>query len=141
MKSLQVMTDKFAIGLSVACVIHCFALPLLLVLLPSAAALQLDNEAFHLWMVAAVLPSSLYALTMGCKKHKRYSLLLMGFAGLSLLVLALAMGEDRIGEAGEKTLTVAGAVCLALGHWFNYRLCRARDQQCCASPDENQIGI
>ena len=102
MKSHQKIADKLAIGLSLACVLHCLALPIMLVLLPSLAALNLDNEAFHLWMVVAVLPSSIYALTMGCKQHKRYQLLVWGIVGLALLVLALALGEERIGEWGEK---------------------------------------
>lgn len=136
MKSYQKITDKLAIGLSLACVIHCLALPVMLVLLPTLAALNLDNEAFHLWMVVAVLPSSLYALTMGCKQHKRYQLLIWGIVGLALLVLALALGEERIGEWGEKTLTVLGATLVAVGHWFNFRLCDAQTKtnshNCCA---------
>ena len=134
MKAAQVITDKLAIGLSLACAIHCLALPVLLVLLPGTVALQLDNEAFHLWMVAAVLPSSVYALTVGCKQHKRYQVLFLGFIGLVLLVLALALGEDRIGEAGEKILTVAGAAFIAFGHWFNYRICHAQKHKDCACP-------
>ena len=126
MKSHQKITDKLAIGLSLACVLHCLALPIMLVLLPSLAALNLDNEAFHLWMVVAVIPSSIYALTMGCKQHRRYQLLVWGVVGLALLILALALGEERIGEWGEKGLTVLGATFVAIGHWFNFRLCDAQ---------------
>ena len=70
MKTVQEYTDKFAIGLSMLCAIHCLLLPLLLVALPSISALQIENEAFHFWMLAAVIPTSLYALSMGCKKHQ-----------------------------------------------------------------------
>ena len=105
MKTTQAITDKLAIGLSLACVIHCLALPVLLVLLPGIAALQLNNESFHLWMVVAVLPSSIYALTLGCKQHKRYQLLFLGSVGIVLMILALFLGEAVIGELGEKILT------------------------------------
>lgn len=135
MKTAQVITDKLAIGLSLACAIHCLALPVLLALLPSMAALQLDNEAFHLWMIAAVLPSSVYALSIGCKQHKRYQLFFLGAIGLTLLVLALVLGEDLIGEDGEKILTVAGASFVALGHWLNFRLCHAQNHKDCACPE------
>ena len=47
---LQLMMDKFAIGLSAMCSIHCLAVPVLLVLLPSTAVLGLGNEQFHFWM-------------------------------------------------------------------------------------------
>lgn len=135
MNTTQAVTDKLAIGLSLGCAIHCLFLPILLVLLPSMAVLQLDNEAFHFWMLVAVIPTSIYALTLGCKQHKRYRLLILGFIGLALLILALALGEERIGEAGEKILTVIGASFVAFGHWFNYRLCRAQKHEDCGCPN------
>ena len=124
MNTVQALTDKLAIGLSLMCAIHCLAITSLLALLPSVVALPLENEAFHLWMVVAVLPSSAYALTLGCKQHKRYQLVILGSIGLTLLVLALALGEERIGEFWEKILTVFGAGFVASGHWFNFRLCQ-----------------
>ena len=132
MKTTQAITDKLAIGLSLACVVHCLALPVLLILLPSLAALQLGDETFHLLMVAAVFPSSIYALSMGCKQHKRYQLVFLGAAGLILLLLPIVLGEERVGETGEKILTIVGAAFVAVGHWLNYRLCHALNHTDCA---------
>lgn len=141
MKTAQAVTDKFAIGLSMMCAIHCLALPFLLALLPSLAALQLDNEAFHLWMVVAVLPTSIYALTLGCKQHKRYRLLILSAIGLAMLFMGLLLGEAIIGEAGEKILSVTGAGFVAVGHWFNYRLCRIQKHKDCACPNDKHLGL
>ncbi len=132
MKTAQALTDQLAIGLSLACAAHCVAIPFLLLLVPSMAILPLGGEIVHFWLVVAVIPSSVYALTMGCKRHKYYRLLGLGAVGLSLLVLALVLGEDRIGELGEKGLTLLGAGCIAAGHWLNYRLCRSQDEANCA---------
>lgn len=129
MKNIQILTDKVSIGLSLLCAIHCLAFPLLLVLLPSVAALQLDNEAFHLWMVLAVIPTSVYALTVGCKRHKHRYLLAVGLVGLAFLVLAVAFGESVLGEFWEKALTVLGAATLTYGHFKNYRYCSS-DESC-----------
>lgn len=136
MKTAQAITDKLAIGLSLLCTIHCLALPLILVLLPSMVALQPDNEAFHAWMVVAVLPSSIYALTLGCKLHQRYGLFIIGAFGLMLLVLGLVLGEERIGETTEKIITVLGASFVAVGHWFNYRLCCAQKHTACSCAND-----
>lgn len=141
MKTAQAITDKFAIGLSLICTIHCLALPILLALLPSMAALQLDNEAFHLWMIIAVLPTSIYALTLGCKQHKRYRVFILGSIGLSLLVLALVLGEKHVGEAGEKILTIIGAGFVAVGHWFNYRLCYTQNHKDCDCPSNEHVKL
>jgi TRAP-type uncharacterized transport system fused permease subunit len=130
MKSLQILLDKTAIGLSIACTFHCLILPFLLVFLPSLVALPLQNEAFHLWMIVAVVPTSMYALTVGCKQHKRYSLLALGAVGICFLVLALLLGERW-----EKLLTTIGAVIIAFGHLRNYRLCAVKPDCECGEGD------
>ena len=135
MISTRAFTDKMAMSLSLLCALHCLVSPLIIVMLPSLAALQFDGEAFHLWMVLAVIPTSVYALTMGCKQHKRYRLLIMGFVGLLFLLSAVLPGEGVIGEFWEKALTVTGAAIIALGHYRNYHLCR--HQEFCACPDHH----
>jgi peptidoglycan/LPS O-acetylase OafA/YrhL len=124
MKREQMVTDKFAIGLSLICAIHCLALPILLIILPSMIALQLDNEIFHTLIIITVLPVSIFALTLGYKQHKRNWLLILGFTGLLLLVIAVILGEETTGEFGEKLLTVLGASLVAAGHLWNFRLCQ-----------------
>lgn len=132
MKTLQSFTDKTAISLSFLCTIHCLAMPLLVVLLPSLAALPLEEEAFHLWMVFIVVPVSIYALTMGCKNHKRYRVLLVGGIGLCILIATVLAGHDALGETWEKTLTVIGSSIIALGHFWNHRLCQQHDSCDCS---------
>lgn len=131
MKSIQGFSDKLAISLSFLCAMHCLATPLVLVLLPSIAALQFNNEAFHIWMVTIVIPISIYALTMGCNQHKRYQLLALGGAGLAFLLLAVLLGETVIGEFWEKTLTLVGSILIIIGHYRNFRLCQVQESCCC----------
>ena len=129
MKNIQATTDKMAISLSVLCTIHCLALPLVVILLPAVASLSLDDEVFHLWIVLAVMPISAFALTMGCKKHQYYRLLIIGGIGLSILDMTLLLGHQILGEAGEKIGTVIGSSIVALGHIYNYRWCQ-RQERC-----------
>ena len=134
---VRALTDKMAMSLSLLCALHCVATPVVLVMLPSLAALQFDDEAFHLWMVLAVIPISSYALTMGCKRHKRYRLLGVGLVGLLFLLSAVLLGEAVISEFQEKALTVIGAVTITLGHYWNYRLCRRQESCLCPQhPDK-----
>ena len=132
MKTVQTVTDRLAIGLSLACTMHCLATPALLVLLPSLTALQLDNEAFHFCLVFAVIPTSLFAITLCCKQHNRYQLFVLCSLGLAMLFSALIL-EERIGETGEKLLTVLGSSLIVIGHWLNYRLCRKQNYSDCVS--------
>lgn len=123
MKTIQALTDKFAVGLSLVCAAHCLLFPVLVALLPSLAVLGLESESFHFWMVVLVIPTSIYALTLGCKNHKNYRLLILGAVGVGFLISALVFGE-MYGEMAEKILTLTGAALIAVGHLLNYRLCR-----------------
>jgi hypothetical protein len=120
----QAFADKTAIGLSFICTIHCLALPFIVVMLPSLAVFNLEDEIYQLWMVIAVIPTSLYALTMGCKKHKKASVIVLGAVGLAIIITATWLGHDVLGETGEKVFSVLGSVIIALGHLINYQLCR-----------------
>ncbi|CAM4415268.1 MerC domain-containing protein [Pseudoalteromonas ostreae] len=131
MKPTQSVMDKFAIGLSIMCTIHCFTTPISLTLLPSLAALQLDSEQFHIWILAAVIPTSVLALSLGCKKHKRFRYMVSGLIGVILMVLAVTVGEWLFGELGEKGFTLVGAAFIAVAHWFNYCQCLAKDDEDC----------
>ncbi len=113
MKTFQLITDRLAIALSLACVIHCLALPVILIAVPSIVAVYLDSEYFHIWMVLAAIPTSIYALTLGCKEHKRNEFIVLAAIGLIFLLSALFFGEEA-----EQPLTVAGASFLSLAHWL-----------------------
>ena len=136
MSSNQLLADKVSISLSLLCAVHCLAIPLIVVFLPSLAGLPLQDEAFHLWLVIGILPLSIYALTLGCKKHKRSRVLIFGGIGLFVLTATVILGHERLGENWEKTLTVFGATLVALGHVLNYRLCQS--QYNCLCPQHQQ---
>lgn len=139
--TLQSLSDKTAISLSALCTLHCLALPFILVVFPNIAALQLDNEAFHLWMIIAVVPISAYALTMGCRRHRQKHVVALGILGLALLVGAIVVGHSLYGEIAEKALTLAGAALIALGHFRNYRLCQQRKACECSKESDTVSAI
>jgi len=130
MKNIQALADKAAITLSFICTIHCLALPLAVVLLPALAVLNLEDEASHLWMLAAVVPTSLFALTMGCKKHKKLAVMVFGLVGLAVLITAVLLSHDILNEAGEQILLATGAIIIALGHLRNHQLCKRSSCEC-----------
>jgi hypothetical protein len=133
MKTLPISTDKIAISLSLLCTVHCVATPILIALVPSLAILGLDSETFHLRMVIAVFPISLYALILGYIKHHESSVLFTGILGLAFLISAVLFGESHLGEVGEKVCTVIGSVLIALSHFKNFTLCRKLEKCVCPS--------
>ncbi len=132
MSQTQRVADGASIGLSALCVFHCLALPVLVTVAPSLLALPLNNEAFHLWLVCAVIPISIFALTMGCKKHQRHAVWIVGAIGVGILLMAALGGEAR-GETFERTFTLVGAGIIAIAHYWNYQLCRDAHCDDCAA--------
>ncbi len=130
MKLVSISIDKAAIGISFACAVHCLLLPVALVFLPTLTVGALGDERFHQWMLMAVLPTSLIALTMGCRRHRNMSVLAMALPGLVILTLAAILGHDTLGESGEKIATLLGAALIALGHIRNHTLCRRLQCRC-----------
>lgn len=116
--------DKFAVSTSAICAVHCAFLPIALSLFPALGTSVFGQESFHVLLLWLVIPLSFVALTMGCRKHKSWSVALLGLAGLTFLVAAASLGHDTLGEIGERVVTLIGATMIALGHLRNYRLCR-----------------
>ncbi|MBT5686848.1 MAG: MerC domain-containing protein [Gammaproteobacteria bacterium] len=116
--------DKASISLSVVCAIHCLLLPLALVLIPSIAVLPIADERFHQLLVVLVLPTSLFALTIGCRRHRQWRVMVCGALGLTVLFLTVLAGHEMLGEFGEKSLTLLGAILVAISHIINFRQCK-----------------
>lgn len=130
MKTASTHLDKMAIGLSLACAIHCLLLPIALVMLPTLAANTFADERFHRWLLLAVLPTSLFAMTMGCRRHRNMTVLAFGLPGLCIITLTAFWGHDVLGETGERLASLLGACLIVIGHLKNHVLCRKLNCAC-----------
>ena len=126
----QYVSDKFAMGLSLACVIHCFFVPSFLILTSGMLSVSLDNEFVHKLLVLVAVPISSFALIKGYKYHKTFSFISSGILGLVALILAVLLGESNLGEFGEKGLTLLGSILVAYSHFKNYKMCIKLDCSC-----------
>ena len=120
----SMLLDRASIGLSILCVLHCFATPILLAFAPSLLALGVADEKFHFILIFLIIPASLIALTLGCRRHGDMSILYWGCGGLIVLLGTLLLGHDLLGDAGEKIMTVFGSGLVVIGHTLNFRACR-----------------
>jgi hypothetical protein len=124
--NLQRLLDRVSIWASGACIVHCLAMPALLVLLPVLASTTLSDPEFHAVMLVWIVPFSLLALYLGCRRHKDRRVLALGLLGLAVLAATSVLGHDLLGETGEKVATVLGGGILIAGHYRNHRLCRSQ---------------
>jgi hypothetical protein len=107
--------DITAFALSVACLLHCLAMPLLTVILPIVGMGLFVDELVHPVLLSIALPVSLIALLNGCGQHRRRSLLVAGVMGLALMALAIT----GLNEGQERFLTVIGVLLVAAAHLLN----------------------
>ena len=80
--------DKAAIGLSLACALHCLMVPLLLALFPSGALSGLGDERIHLGLLFLIIPISVFSLTLGCRVHRNLMVVAVGVTGICILCLS-----------------------------------------------------
>lgn len=124
---IQKYMDGVAVSASTLCVLHCLVTPLLLVAVPVISSTFVADELFHKTLVAFVLPVSLIALFLGCRRHRDRIVLVLGSLGLVALVSVALVGHELLGEFGEKVATAISGVILVIGHVRNYYLCRHND--------------
>jgi len=125
MYRVQGITDKTAIGLSALCLVHCLAVPLLLLVFPSVALAFFTHELFHQALLFGIVPLSFIALFYGFRLHQNMSVVAAISIGLMFLLAAVLIDhhalEAILGHYGEAILTVIGSVTLAIGHVRNSR--------------------
>lgn len=110
--------DAAGIGLASLCIIHCMAMPLMVAAMPILSDVLDLPEAFHLGMVLAAVPLSGFGLLQGFGRHGRVLPPILGFAGLGVMIAAVAFASS---ETGETIMTAAGSVALVLAHLMNWR--------------------
>ncbi len=140
--------DSLAISMSVICAVHCLLTPLLITLLPIISTTFWVHENFHLWMVFLVVPTTLLAVFMGCRKHKDKLVAILSVTGLAFIVFVaiyqytfhslqpladcgVCPSCAQIGTIGFLNPTTIfnsiGGLFLASAHFRNFKLCRKAD--------------
>ncbi len=117
---IQRLTDYTSISLASICVVHCFLMPVALILFPVVGSTFVFEEIFHELMLFLVIPASVVAIFLGCRRHKDFNVIMLGILGLGFLLA----GAFAAAGYGEYIFTFIGAFIMISGHLRNFRLCR-----------------
>lgn len=131
MKKLIRFADFAGMAASVLCLLHCLAMPLVLLAFP-LLGLKDEHHALHDVLLLGVAVPVLLALVPGYLAHRDPAPPLLGAAGLGVLLLAVTVAGPRFGHGFETALAVASSVLLLAAHLRNHRHCR----QCVAPRGE-----
>jgi hypothetical protein len=109
--------DRYAMGLSGLCAVHCVA-SAVLVALASAAGGLLLHPLFHEVGLTIAIGLGALALGRGVFQHGYMAPAVTGSLGLGMMAGALSLPH---GDGGETLWTIIGVAVLALGHDLNRR--------------------
>ena len=124
-KKINNIGDKISICLSICCILHCIALPIFILIIPSFASFWINDEQVHLYLVLLAIPISLFTMFKSLKHHNSYKCI--SLAGLGLLLLISAIYIHDLGEIFEKSFTIVGATILFIAHFINMRFIKKRN--------------
>lgn len=111
--------DRVAVMLSAVCLLHCLAIPLVVLVLPALSSLLLGSETLVHWLLLGLaVPISGLALWVGYVRYRNLGSVLLGTAGLLLMFLAVT---HVFGRAPEVPLTLIGVALVACAHLLNMR--------------------
>jgi len=107
--------DRFAIGLSGLCLVHCIATTVFVAVLASAGSV-LGSPIFHEVGLTIAMAIGALALGKGILEHGFMMPSAVGGLGLGVMAGALSLPE---GGGGEALYTMTGVLIVALGHRLN----------------------
>ena len=116
--SLLASLDRYAIGLSGLCVVHCIATSVLVALMSTVGGMLLNPLIHEVGLVLAIILGAV-ALGRGVVGHGYVMPLAVGCLGLGIMMGAMTLPHDT--GAGETIWTVIGVGLLAFGHDLNHR--------------------
>jgi hypothetical protein len=108
------LLDRMAMGLSGLCLVHCLATAVLLGVVASIGGF-LGQPIFHEVGLGLAMMLGAFALGRGLLNHGFFLPAAVGVLGLSLMAIAISVGEGGI----ERLYTVSGVAILALAHRLN----------------------
>jgi hypothetical protein len=123
MRVSQSSSDVVGQALSLLCLIHCAVTPVVLMVAP--AAMGIFGNA-HPVLLVLVATTALWAFIPGYRHHRSLPVLVLGVAGLSLLVVGSLVFHSSF--VLDTAFTVSGAGLMLAAHWKNrvaHRACHA----------------
>ena len=130
MKVSQTVSDRLAMSLSFACILHCLFMPAFIITSVTFASIQFSDELLHYSILFLGIPISLYALLSGKRNHNNNLIFIVGVSGLTVLFLALFSEGSFYGFPLETLLTIIGSSIVISAHYKNYQICQRLDCAC-----------
>lgn len=116
-QSISLILDKSGICVSILCMLHCLAVPLLLILGTDSLLLMIDQEWLELLIIITSFIIGSISFMQGFFQHRQHFIPILFCAGFLLIV----NGESVKSTWVTVGLSIAGASIIAYAHYQNLR--------------------
>jgi hypothetical protein len=116
--------DAAGMTASLACAVHCAAMPLVITLLPLVGLGFLANEWVEWLLVGLSALLGVASLCLGYRHHRSRRAFAILSVGLAFIVIGRIAEERDLPMYGVPFLVFGGCV-MAAAHWVNRRLCHS----------------
>lgn len=114
--------DFWGVIISGLCVIHCLAVPIILLIFPAISREILPQEDItHAVLLAFILGVAGVAFISGYRVHGQWRPVFWLVAGLILIVFATFIVHGFFGHVWEPVFAIAGSLCLIRAHYLNHQ--------------------
>ncbi len=117
--------DRWGIGLSFLCTIHCLVTPFVILSLPILARYYVSHPFFHLLLALMIVPVGFLAFYSGFRHHASPWALILGVPGLLIVAGVPYLAHVLLWSINETALMISGSVLLISAHLINRKACRS----------------
>lgn len=114
----SILWDRFGIGVSGICAIHCLIIPVLISILPVWSVLPVLHDWAHPVFILLIAPIVYFAAR---RSHFDFTITALLIAGFVFILAGWLLGHYWLGFLFETISTLLGSAVLIIGHWLNYR--------------------
>lgn len=113
--------DFVGILVSGLCVLHCLAVPLVLIVFPAIGASLFPSEDMtHVVLLAFILGAAGVAFISGYRVHGQWRPVAWMAVGMVFVVYATFFAHDHLGHLWEPIIAIAGSLALIRAHYLNH---------------------
>lgn len=114
--------DLWGVVISGLCVIHCIAIPLVLLIFPAFGLKIFPREDItHAVLLSFILGVAGLAFVTGYRVHGQSRPVVWLVAGLVVVIYATFFAHDQLGHNWEPVIAILGSLCLIRAHYLNHK--------------------
>ena len=123
--------DFAGVTISAICILHCIAVPLVLVVFPAIGTAFVPSEdQTHAFLLAFILGVAGFAFFTGYRVHGQKKPVIWMAIGVIIVTYASFFAHDQLGHKWEPVVAILGSLALIRAHILNHKCKVCEEHEC-----------